>query len=91
MDEQLQLLKAKYDEWLGMESELLPWEDAPDKHVALVYKSPTGIHLFTIELSHFRGNWQFACRSMAIPANVDELQTMKVDKPKKAEKEKQNV
>lgn len=74
--DQLEAIKAKLDDWLGLPSEMKQWEGDPEHHVELQYKSPKGILMFNLSLHWYRGVWHHASRSLALPVDVDQIRLM---------------
>lgn len=62
----LEELKQKIDGYIGLVSEVKPRRTTSD-NVELVYKSPTGVLLFTISVGDYGEGWEFGGYSGALP------------------------
>ena len=69
-------LKSKVDSYLGIVSEVVYYRDT---YKTLVFKSPTGVILFTMGLLYFDGSWRCDGQSGAMPESWNILHSIHND------------
>ena len=66
-------LKAKVDAYIGIVSEVVHYRST---YKALIFKSPTGVVLFTMGLLFFDGSWRCDGQTGALPESWDVLHAL---------------